>query len=273
MFMLKTLQGSSYMGDLLSPKFFLHDLQKTKHLNGSNAETYKIFISYMKQNDIPITLDNLLKLMESFTNKYNDELTVKKFKKEMEIIKTSYFKDSMFDFVKNSAITVGFSVYYLIKSQFSKLFENKLKFTILTVVISIVIFSIVVLYYYHTTYNKNYYQELIHRVNSLREDLVNNNTYDISQLILSLPNKEYYTPIITKMLTEMKNNLFTQQIVVITSQENNIINPDNSNTFIYELNEDDTPNKELKEIPENEDIEEIIDIQLSNNDSKSDKKW
>ena len=54
---LNMLSGSNLMKPLQST-FLLHDLRKSKLLNGPSADIYKCFLNYMKINHIDLNLNS-----------------------------------------------------------------------------------------------------------------------------------------------------------------------------------------------------------------------
>ena len=240
---------------MMQPKVFLHDLRRTKNLTGINAETYKNFVSFMKSRNIPITLPNLLQLLEDFSKKYGSQKLQSKFSKDIETLSSTQFKEDMFDLVKNSALTFGVSIYYLIKSNdIISNFKTNFNLKVGVIVLSILIIIGVFLYFYYSSKNRNYYQEVIKNTNNLYDELIYNkeqNDYNIEQIIVSYSGRELYTPLTLVMLNALNDSdgVHDNSIELKEILQENILQKDN----MYDNDE-----------------EEIIEIQLSPHEDKED---
>jgi len=208
--------------------YLLHDLKKTKTLNGSMAETYKSFITYMKLNELKLTYENLLDTLDSYIKKYNtinlSLSTLNKFpkvKKEVDKLRSEYLKESFVTIFKQSFLSIGLTIYYLYKSPFIESFQSKVKISVLILLGLTGFFG----YVYYTTSKKNHLEESNKRVKALYDDLKSETNFDISQIIVSAKTSDTYNSLLSELLNEVNkvNEVkcsVTQEIYTVTNISN-----------------------------------------------------
>ncbi len=276
MFMLKSMGKSSSIESMMnmssmqsnmSNSMYLYDLKKTKTLTGTNAEIYKYFVIYMKERSIPITIKNLLDLLQFFSEKYTKQNSQNKFKKEIDVLSSKMLKEYMFDLFKNVGLSFGVSIYYLIKSQdIIKNFKENMSLKIGAIVLGVVVIVGITAYLYNTVKNRNYYSDAITSVNKLRDELYGldinkeGQKYDIQQLIICVNSNELSADLFKSMLNNLDKIEASVPIEFIDPDE--IIMEEVIITKTI-----DTINKNI-----NGDEDEIIEILLSPQEDKEENK-
>jgi hypothetical protein len=282
---------------------FLYDLRPTKVLNDSNGETYKTLLSYMKNNNMTINLENLLKLIQDFNTVYNKKIVKTKHAKKINVISELYLREKIISFFKNTLISYGFCVYYLTKAPIFS--DNN---TILNkrniIIFSIIILALIVGFIYTHSKNKNHSIEVFNRVENLEKILKSFNTndkdskdskdskenkenkekYELEQIIINNTtlNSNIYHDLLYDMLSDMYvkvenvRNIIAIQINQETMQPFNIIDDNVSNNGegkIYEIRDDNQEDIIMSEINQDnifinnkedkEDVEEMLEIIMS----------
>jgi hypothetical protein len=272
MFALKSFGALGSMGNMgnmgslgglnnnIGSTYLLHDLKKTKTLNGSMAETYKSFITYMKLNELKLTYENLLDTLDSYIKKYNklnlSISTLSKFpkvKKEVDKLRSEYLKESFITLFKQSFLSIGLTIYYLYKSPFIESFQSKVKISVLILLGLTGFFG----YVYYTTSKKNHLEESNKRVKALYDDLKSETNFDISQIIVSSNTSDVYNPLLSELISEVYKKEDNKEIKYSVTQDI---------TYTIINNSDSRPNTPLIIDSSSNDINDIIMSDISNNE-------
>lgn len=269
---------------------FLYDLRPAKTLNESNGETYKTVIMFMKNNNMTINFENILKLINDFNTVYNKKIVKAKHMKKINVISELYLREKVLSFFKNTLISYGFCVYYLTKAPFfsdTNTILNKRN----VIIFSIIILALIVGFIYTHSKNKDHSIEIFNRVNELEKTLKSFNTTDVSKegvtefnidriIIDKNHNSSIYHELIYDMLSDMYvkitdvRNVLTIQINPERMEECVIDN--NAESKIYEISEDENNKEDIEEMLEiimspQEDLEERIEQKLENIEQKIDQ--
>ncbi len=294
-----SIESMMNMSSGMSQQMYLHDLKASKPLNGTNAEIYKYFVLYMKERNIPITIKNLLDLLQEFSKKYTSQNLQNKFKKEIDILSSKMLKEYMFDLFKNVGLSFGVSIYYLIKSQdIIKNFKENMTLKIGAIVLGIVVIVGITAYLYNLAKNRNYYSDSITSVNKLRDALIGldinkeGENYDIQQLIICVNSNQLSADLFKSMLDNLdaielnlpieninQNEILMEEILINKTIDaiNTRMNGDDDEIIEIELSpqEDLEINKKVDEpiqtlhndVQSNKENTEIIIEEINKNDN------
>jgi len=248
-------QLSQVSQQMQSPSILLHDLRKSKQLSGSNAEIYKCFINYMKDSQIELNLNNLQSLLQSFNIVYNNSASKTTpfqtlYKKELQLIKSEFVTNTMTDFAKNTLLSFGFLLYYVIKSNGFGLLDNKYISRTQIVIIATVVMAVIFGYTYYVAHNKNHVEEILHRFDMFTEEMTTEmSKFEFDQILLSTHNSNTYSQLINKMLNDMKQSVHTTTTTTTTSINVTTFTTDNNqDNNILIQNADDGDEEEMFEI-------------------------